>query len=129
MRIGDICEFDDDGYLRVVGRTSDVVIRGGKNISAAAVEAEIASHDAVAVVAVVAAPDAVFGERVCAYVQPRDGAHLTLDDLTAHLDHRGVSREWFPEHLVVLEELPRASGGKVAKGALREDARRRFAEP
>jgi acyl-CoA synthetase len=97
-------------------------------VSAAAVEAEIATHDAVAVVAVVGAPDAVFGERVCAYVQLRDGAHVTLDDLTAHLDRRGVSKDWFPEHLVVLDELPRASGGKVAKGALREDVRRRFAD-
>jgi acyl-CoA synthetase len=125
MLMGDVVEIDADGYVRVVGRTSDFVIRGGKNISAPAVEEEVVTHPAVAVAAVVAMPDPIFGERVCAYVELRDGASLTLDGLVAHLDGRGVSKEWFPEHLVVLDELPRSSGGKVAKGALRDDARRR----
>jgi acyl-CoA synthetase len=62
---------------------------------------------------------------VCVYVELRPGGALTLEELVAHLDERGVSKEWFPEHLVVLHELPRSSGGKVAKGELRADARRR----
>ncbi len=128
MLMGDIVEIDDDGYLSVVGRTSDFIIRGGKNISAPAVEAELATHPAVAMVAAVAFPDPVFGERVCAYVEPRAGEDVTLDSLVAHLAARGVSREWYPEHLVVVDELPRSSGGKVAKGDLKEDARRRAAE-
>ncbi len=127
MRIGDLCELDADGYLRVVGRTSDIIIRGGKNISAPAVEREIATHPAVGIVAAVSMPDEVFGERVCAYVELRPGTSLTFDDLIAHLEARGVSKEWLPERLVVLDELPRASGGKVAKGALRDDIRRRVA--
>ncbi len=76
-------------------------------------------------VACVAAPDPVFGERVAAYVQLAPGAELSLDDLKDHLAGRGVSKEWFPEHLFVVDALPRSSGGKVAKGALREDARTR----
>lgn len=127
MLMGDIVEIDPDGYLTVVGRTSDFVIRGGKNISAPAVEAEVDTHPAVAVAAVVAWPDLVFGERVCCYVEVRPGTDLTLDDLVAHLADRGVTREWFPERLVVLDELPRSSGGKIAKGALRDDAARRSA--
>ena len=91
-------------------------------------EAELATHPGVAMVAAVAFPDPVFGERVCAYVEPRPGAEITLDDLVAHLTARGVSREWYPEHLVVVDELPRSSGGKVAKGDLRADAGRRAAE-
>jgi acyl-CoA synthetase len=128
MLMGDIVEIDDEGYLSVVGRTSDFIIRGGKNISAPAVEAELATHPDVAMVAAVAFPDPVFGERVCAYVEPRGGAEVTLDSLVAHLSARGVSREWYPERLVVVDELPRSSGGKVAKGDLKEDARRRSAD-
>ncbi|WP_419919626.1 class I adenylate-forming enzyme family protein [Candidatus Poriferisocius sp.] len=127
MLMGDIVEIDGDGYLRVVGRTSDFIIRGGKNISALAVEDEVMAHPAVGVVAVVAVPDPVFGERVAAYVEPVPGADLDLDGLREHLAARGVSREWWPEYLFVLDALPRSSGGKVAKGRLREDAARRVA--
>jgi acyl-CoA synthetase len=126
MRIGDVCTVDADGYLRVVGRTSDIIIRGGKNISAPAVEADVAEHPAVAVAAAVAMPDEVFGERVCVYAELEPGAVLTLDDLVAFLRARGITPEWLPERLVVLDELPRSSGGKVAKGELRADVRRRL---
>jgi acyl-CoA synthetase len=128
MLTGDIVRIDDDGYLTVVGRASDFIIRGGKNVSSAHVEHEVGSHPAVALVAVVAAPDDLFGERVCAYVVLRPGqAELTLDELTAHLAEQGVSKESWPEHLVVVHDLPRASGGKIAKGELREDIKRRLA--
>jgi acyl-CoA synthetase len=128
MLMGDIVEIDDEGYLTVVGRTSDFIIRGGKNISAPQVEAEVATHRAVAMVAVVAMPDDVFGEKVCAYVEVRRGwESLTLLDITDHLASRGVTKEWFPERLVVVDALPRSSGGKVAKAELRDDARRRHA--
>jgi acyl-CoA synthetase len=119
MRIGDVCDIDDAGYLRVVGRTSDIIIRGGKNLSAPAIEAEVAEHPAIAVAAVVPMRDEVLGERVCLYAELRPGATLELDELVGFLDARGVSREWWPERLVVLDSLPRASGGKVAKGELR----------
>jgi acyl-CoA synthetase len=128
MRIGDLCTIDADGYLRVVGRTSDIIIRGGKNISAPAVEAEVAQHPDVALAAAVAMPDEVFGERVCLYAELEPGVALELDALVAFLRERGVSPEWFPERLVVVDTLPRASGGKVAKGELRADIRRRLAD-
>ena len=120
MRMGDVVEIDEDGYVRVVGRVSDFIIRGGKNISAPAVEDEVGTHPGVAVVAVVGVPDAVFGERVCAVVEARPGWEgLSLSEVTAHLAARGVTKEWWPERLVVVAELPRSSGGKVAKGDLR----------
>lgn len=127
MLMGDIVEIDDDGYLRVVGRTSDFIIRGGKNISAPAVEDEVMTHPAVAMVAAVAAPDPVFGERVAAYVELAPGTSLDSDGLREHLAGRGVSREWWPEHLFVVDALPRSSGGKVAKGQLKTDAADRLA--
>jgi acyl-CoA synthetase len=71
------------------------------------------------VAAVVAMPDEGFGERVCLYAELQPDTTLALDDVVAYLGERGVSREWFPERLVVLDVLPRASGGKVAKGELR----------
>lgn len=134
MLMGDICTLDADGYLTVVGRTSDFIIRGGKNISAAQVEDEVGTHPAVALAAAVAWPDPVFGERVCVYVELRadaavtDDAPFDLDALAAHLAARGTSKELFPEVLVLLDHLPRSSGGKVAKGELRADVARRAAE-
>lgn len=129
MLMGDIVEVDDEDYLRVVGRTSEFIIRGGKNLSAPAIEAEVATHPGVALCAAIAAPDPVFGERVCIYVMPRPNHALTLADITAHLSARGVTREWFPEYLVTMDDLPRSSGGKIAKGELAEDAKRRWAVP
>ncbi|GAA0962563.1 class I adenylate-forming enzyme family protein [Actinocorallia libanotica] len=127
MLMGDICEIDDEGYLTVVGRLSDFVVRGGKNISLPVVENDVLGHPAVAHAAAVGMPDPVFGERVCVYVELRPGASLTLDGLRAHLAERGVSKELYPERLIALAELPRSSGAKVAKGELRADIARRIA--
>jgi acyl-CoA synthetase len=125
MLMGDVVEIDDEGYLTVVGRTSDFIIRGGKNISAPQVEAEVGSHPGVSMVAAVAVSDDVFGERVCVCIEVRPGwENLTLTDLTTHLAARGVTKEWFPERLIIVDSLPRSSGGKVAKAKLREDVRR-----
>jgi acyl-CoA synthetase len=126
MLMGDLVEIDADDYLTVIGRTSDIIIRGGKNISAPAVEAEVMTHPDVAMAAAVSMPDPVFGERVCIYVQPRPGRSVSLEDVVSHLNRRGVTREWFPEHLVEIDQLPHSSGGKVAKGELRADIRRRI---
>ena len=118
MFMGDIVEIDGDSYLSVVGRTSDFIIRGGKNISAPAVEEEVSSHPRVRLCAVVAVPDERLGERVAAVVETTEGT-LELTDLVAHLESRGVTKEWWPEHLFVVDRLPRSSGGKVAKSEVR----------
>lgn len=123
MRMGDICELDSEGYLRLAGRTSDFIIRGGKNISAVEVEEVVATHPAVAVAAAVAMPDPLFGERVCVYAELKSGRDLTLAALVEHLLAQGVSKEMLPERLEILEELPRSSGGKIAKGLLRDRIR------
>jgi acyl-CoA synthetase len=128
MLMGDIVNIDADGYLSVVGRTSDFIIRGGKNISAPAVEEEVGTHPAVALVAAVAAPDKVFGEKVAVYVVPRQGMTVTLESITQHLLARGVTKEWFPEYLILVDELPVSSGGKTAKGDLKADIKKRFAD-
>jgi acyl-CoA synthetase len=127
MLTGDFCTIDGDGYLTVAGRASDFIIRGGKNISAAVVEDEVSTYPSVAMAAAVAMPDPVFGERVCVYVEQHGGtAPLELDALREHLAARGVGKELWPERIVVVDAIPRSSGGKVAKGDLRADIRRRL---
>jgi acyl-CoA synthetase len=125
--LGDLVEIDAEGYLRVVGRTDDIIIRGGKNLSALAIEEVVASHPAVALVAAVGIPDPILGEKAAAYVELRAGTALDLEDLTAHLEATRVARELWPEALVVFDALPQSAGGKVAKGTLRDDAATRFA--
>lgn len=126
MLMGDLCSIDHDGYLTVTGRISDFIIRGGKNISASQVEDEVNTHPSVALSAAVAIPDDVFGERVCVYVELHDDATLTIDELLAHLEQQQTPIEIRPEALVVLDALPRSSGGKIAKGEIADDVARRF---
>jgi acyl-CoA synthetase len=126
MRMGDICEIDAEGYLSVTGRTSDFILRGGKNISAAQVEDAATTHPAIAVSAAVAMPDPVFGEKVCLYAELADSATIDLAELVEYLLAQGISKELLPERLIVVDELPRSSGGKIAKGRLREDIRARM---
>ncbi|HEY9304780.1 MAG TPA: cyclohexanecarboxylate-CoA ligase, partial [Mycobacterium sp.] len=126
MRMGDLCEIDADGYLTVTGRTSDFILRGGKNISAAAVEDAVMTHPAIALAAAVAMPDPVFGEKVCLYAELVDSQTIDLPELVRHLLALGVSKELLPERLIVVDELPRSSGGKIAKGKLRDDIRARM---
>jgi acyl-CoA synthetase len=121
----DIVEVDAEGYLSVVGRKSDLIIRGGKNISAPEVEEEVSAHPNVALASAVPIPDPMFGERVCIFVELRDHKlPLELGDLSEFLLARGTSKELIPERLVVMNELPQSAGGKVAKTQLREHAAR-----
>jgi acyl-CoA synthetase len=126
MRMGDICEIDTDGYLSVTGRTADFILRGGKNISAAQVEDAVMTHPAIALAAAVAMPDPVFGEKVCIYLELADSHSIDLATLVDHLLALGVSKELLPERLIVLAELPRSSGGKIAKAELRQDIQTRM---
>ncbi|WP_372489941.1 class I adenylate-forming enzyme family protein [Prescottella equi] len=126
MLLGDIVEIDAAGRLKVVGRKADIIIRGGKNISAVEVEEYVRAHPAVTMVAVVGVHDALFGEKVCAVVVTADGTELTADELSVWLAGQGVTREYIPEHVVTVDELPLAPGGKVAKGSVKVLAEQRL---
>jgi acyl-CoA synthetase len=128
MLTGDVATLDSEGVLTVIGRTADFIIRGGKNVSARAVEDAVSTHTSVALAAAVAMPDPIFGERVCVYAELRGAESLDLASLVSHLESEGVSKETFPERLVVVDALPRSSGGKVAKQRLRDDIARRIAK-
>ncbi len=119
--LGDVVEVDESDRLRVVGRLADLIIRGGKNISAVEVEDHIREHPSVTMVAAVGVPDPIFGERLCVVVSVRAGAeNMTLRDLTDWLRSRGATREYLPERLVIVDALPTAPGGKIAKGEVRK---------
>ncbi|OBJ49260.1 class I adenylate-forming enzyme family protein [Mycobacterium sp. 1423905.2] len=128
MRMGDSCQIDADGFLTVTGRTSDFIVRGGKNISASQVEDAVMTHPAIAVAAAVAMPDPVFGEKVCLYAELADSRSISLAELVEHMLALEISKELLPERLIVVEQLPRSSGGKIAKSALREDIVGRIAK-
>jgi cyclohexanecarboxylate-CoA ligase/acyl-CoA synthetase len=121
---GDLGKLTADGYLRVSGRLKDIIIRGGTNISAAEVEGHLIAHPDVAQVAVVAYPDERLGEKACAVVVPRKGAHPTLDELTEFLrTQRRIANQKLPERLVLVDALPMTATGKIQKFLLRDVAR------
>jgi cyclohexanecarboxylate-CoA ligase len=119
---GDLARQDKDGYIRIVGRTKDVIIRGGENIPVAEVENLLYRHPGIAECAVVAIPDARLGERPCAYVVAKPGATLDLQGLTAFLAKEGMAKTYWPERLILVEEMPRTPSGKIQKFKLREQA-------
>jgi non-ribosomal peptide synthetase component E (peptide arylation enzyme) len=117
---GDLAFIDEDGYLRISGRTKDVIIRGGENIPVAYVENVLYEHPDIEAVAVVAVPDPRLQERACACVVLRSGAALAFEDMQAFLGSKGVAKQYWPEKLVLLDDFPKTPSGKVQKFQLRE---------
>jgi non-ribosomal peptide synthetase component E (peptide arylation enzyme) len=103
----------------VTGRIKDAIVRNAENVSALEVENVLATHPAVADVAVIGIPDRRTGERVCAVVVPASADDLSLESLVQHCHSRGLSRYKHPERLVVVDALPRNQFGKVIKKELR----------
>jgi acyl-CoA synthetase (AMP-forming)/AMP-acid ligase II len=115
---GDLGRLDDDGYLYIVGRSKDVIIRGGHNIHASDVEHILVQHDEVAEVAVVGAPHPVLGEDVAAFVVLHPGSTVDGDMLRAYaLEHLADYKT--PRQYLFVDALPRNPTGKVLKGELR----------
>jgi acyl-CoA synthetase (AMP-forming)/AMP-acid ligase II len=121
---GDMFELSGEGadlrFYRYVGRSKDIIIRGGQNISPEEVENHIQGHPKIAEVAVIGYPDKVMGERVCACVVARPGQEISLEELVAYLREKKIAAFKLPERLVMLASLPRNPVGKLLKGSLRE---------
>ena len=116
---GDMGRITDDGYIKVVGRKKDLIIRGGFNIDPVEVEELIRKRDDVRDVAVVGFPDEKFGERACAFLLVPESVEVTLAVLTRSLLEFGLSKEKLPERVVCVTEFPRSPDGKILKGDLR----------
>lgn len=119
---GDLCTCDQDGYIRVTGRKKDIIIRGGENISSKEVEDILLSQPNIKEAAVVAMPDAKFGERACAYIVLKNSdITITLQNIIDHFESEKVAKYKFPERIEVVKSLPKTASGKVKKYLLRED--------
>ena len=119
---GDIARLDERGHIRIVGRSKDIIIRGGENIPVFEVENLIYEMPQVKDVALVAMPDSRLGERCCAFVTLQPGCNLELADMISFLEKQNLARQYLPERLETLVEMPRTPTGKIQKFVLRDIA-------
>ena len=117
---GDLARIDAQGYIRITGRSKDVIIRGGENIPVVEIESLLYRHPAVAMAAIVAYPDERLGERACAVVVPKTGQTIDLPELVEYLKAQKVAVQYIPERLVVMDSMPATPSGKIQKFKLRE---------
>jgi cyclohexanecarboxylate-CoA ligase len=120
---GDLARMDADGYIRITGRSKDIIIRGGENIPVVEVENLLYKHPAVADCAVVAMPDERLGELGCCFVTLNPGAELSFAEMIDFLRQQGMATNYLPERLEVIEAMPRTASGKIQKFELREIAK------
>ena len=120
---GDLGYMDDEGYIRINGRTKDVVIRGGENVPIVEIENLLFKHPAVLSVALVGYPDSRLGERACAFIVLRAGHSLDLKSVQAYMAEHKVAKQYWPERLEIVPDLPKTPAGKVQKFRLREQAK------
>ena len=126
---GDLCRMDEAGYIKITGRKKDIIVRGGENISSREVEDILLQHPKIHDVCVVAMPDERLGERSCAYVVLKAPHHsLSLEEVVAFFSRKRVAKYKYPEHIVVIEKLPRTASGKIQKFLLRKDIMRRLTQ-
>lgn len=120
---GDLARIDERGYVRITGRSKDVIIRGGENIPVVEIEALLYKHPAVAMAAIVAYPDERLGERACAVVVPKPGQSIDLPEIQRFMKEHKVAIQYVPERLIVQEAMPATPSGKIQKFKLRESVR------
>ncbi len=121
LHSGDLATMNAQGYVNIVGRLKDMVIRGGENLFPAEIEAFLMRHPKVAEVQVVGVPDAFFGEELLAVVRPKAGEHLTEQELRDYCTGQ-INRQKIPRYFQFVESYPLTASGKVQKFVLREGA-------
>jgi 2,3-dihydroxybenzoate-AMP ligase len=127
FRTGDQAMVDSAGDIVLTGRIKDIIVRGGENISPVEIENLIITHPDVEAVAVIGMPDPIMGEKACAYIQPRQGKQICLEDINAFLKSRGASVLQYPERVELVNSIPVVGAkGLIDKKALREDIKRKL---
>jgi acyl-CoA synthetase (AMP-forming)/AMP-acid ligase II len=121
---GDLLMTHEDGTVTIMGREKDIIIRGGRNIDITEIERAVAAYPRVARACVAAVPDEVLGERIALLVVTEDGGAIDLAEITAHLEHLGLSKSKWPEFVYSIEELPQTKVGKLDRSGAGELARR-----
>ena len=114
---------DDEGYIRINGRSKDIIIRGGENIPIVEIENLLYKHPAVLAAALVGYPNSRLGERACAFVVLRPGHTLDLSSVQAYMAEHKVAKQYWPERVEAVADLPRTPAGKVQKYQLKEHAK------
>jgi cyclohexanecarboxylate-CoA ligase len=117
---GDLARLDAQGYVRITGRSKDVIIRGGENIPVVEIESLLYRHPAVSMAAIVAYPDERLGERACAVVVPKPGQSFDMPTMVAYFKTLKVAIQYIPERLEILDEMPATPSGKIQKFKLRD---------
>ena len=117
---GDLARLDAQGYVRITGRSKDVIIRGGENIPVVEIESLLYRHPAVAMAAIVSYPDERLGERACAVVVLKPNQTLDLPGLVDYLKSQKVAVQYIPEKLEIRDAMPATPSGKIQKFKLRE---------
>lgn len=120
FRTGDQARMDEDGYVKITGRIKDLIIRGGVNISPVDIESALFSHPKVHNAAVVGMPDERLGERICAFVLPVEGETLDLAETQEWMAAAGLSKQKWPERIVLVDDFPVTPSGKIQKFKLKE---------
>jgi fatty-acyl-CoA synthase len=121
MHTGDLATMDDDGYVNIVGRLKDMIIRGGENVYPREIEEYLYSHPAISDVQVIGVPDALYGEQVMAWVKPKAGAAVTEAELDAFCRGK-IATYKIPKYWKFVDEFPTTVTGKVQKYKMREIA-------
>jgi fatty-acyl-CoA synthase len=121
LHTGDLARCREDGNYRIVGRSKEMIIRGGENIYPAEIEEFLHRHQGVAEVAVVGVPDPKYGEVVAAWVVPKTGASLTAEDVKGYCRDQ-IAYFKIPQYVMIVEQLPRTVTGKIRKHVLKEQA-------
>jgi cyclohexanecarboxylate-CoA ligase len=120
---GDVAYVNEEGYIRICGRTKDIIIRGGENIPVVEIENLLFSHPDIKEVAIVGYPDARLGERACAFIEPKAGRIVDLASIQNYLAGCRTAKQFWPERVEVVATLQRTATGKIQKFKLRETAK------
>lgn len=120
---GDLAFMDEEGYIRINGRSKDIIIRGGENVPVLEIENLLFKHPSVLSASIVGYPDERLGEKACAFVVLRPGQTLDLPGLQTYMAANKVAKQYWPERIIFIDDLPRTPAGKVQKFLLKEKAK------